>query len=276
LLAVEADGVHLVDERDGVEALAEIEHGRDVGLGARHRVDRLEDDHFDALGGLGGEQLLEVREIVVTKDDLGQTAGANALDETGVILLVRENERVARQNATERLHDAEIGRVARVKEKSGIVVAHLGELGLESAVNGLRARDVARATGASALLIDRSVHGGADRVVMAQIEIVVRAPIDDPALAKLERSGESSDAVVAVSDVVSVASAHFTLRRLGTVRRGAHSNGRPGGHVGRRGELHADKRMHADDAAQIAKSAIVLIIAQLAQLRVEQRRNMVR
>ena len=75
-----------------------------------------------------------------------------------MILSVGQDERVRRQRRGERLHHAEIRRIARVEEQRGVVAGERSQLALELHVNRLRAGNVARAASAGAVRVERLVH----------------------------------------------------------------------------------------------------------------------
>ena len=176
--AIEADGMDLIEIGQGAILLGEIADRADRGDVPVHRVDALEGDDLRR----GAIELLQLRfeigEVVVPEDVLRPAAIADAGDHRGVVLLVGEDD-AAGQELGERRQCGFVGDEGRREQQRRFLAVQVGELALELDVVMRRAGDVARAAGAGADRIDRLVHGGEHRRVLAHAEIVVGAPDGD-------------------------------------------------------------------------------------------------
>ena len=114
----------------------------------------------------------EVLDVVVAVDeDLGPREPA-AVDDRGVVELVGEDDLAG---ARERAHDAEVREVARAEQQRGLGALERGELLLEAAVDGHRARHEARGSGADAPAHRRVGGRLLHARVVGEPEVVVRA-----------------------------------------------------------------------------------------------------
>lgn len=171
--------------------------------------------------------------------------------QAGVIFGIGEDDGVFRQRCGERLHDAEVGAVAAVEEQRRVVADHLRQLALELDVRRLRARDIARAAGAGPVRVERVMHCRNDAGVVAHVHVVVRAPVDDPALVRRLRGARRTRALTATRARVL---GRLLARQQATRERRRRRAAAIGRAVGDRGQplvdrnLHAHKRMQADNA----------------------------
>ena len=116
--------------------------------------------------------------IVVGEDSLLRPAVPDAGDHGRVVRGVREEDATGEMRA-ERGKARFVGRVAGGEEERRLGAVKVRELLLEQHVVVRRAGDVARAAGARAVPVDRVLHRGANDIVLAHSEIVVRAPHRD-------------------------------------------------------------------------------------------------
>ncbi|MCY1412864.1 hypothetical protein D9M71_282820 [compost metagenome] len=92
--AVHAYGMHLVEVGEGVVALGDRDDFDDRGDVAVHRVDRLEHHDLRLVLWVAGEDLLEVRDIVVAKDPAFVGRRADAVDDGGMVQLIADHHAV--------------------------------------------------------------------------------------------------------------------------------------------------------------------------------------
>ena len=128
----------------------------------------------------GGQQLLEMGEVVVAEDLAHRARVADAGDHRGVVEGVGI-ELAARQHRAQGLQGGLVGDVARGEDERGFLAVQRGELALERHVQRVGAGDVARAAGARALGADRGLHGLEHDRMLAHRQIVVAAPDRDVA-----------------------------------------------------------------------------------------------
>ena len=175
LAAVEADGVDLVEEGEGVVALGEGDDVGDGGDGTIHGVDALEDDDLGAVEGEGAEELLEVGGVVVPEDELVGAAVSDALDQRGVVLGVGE-ERHLGKDLGQRLQRGGVGHVARAEQQRRLLAVQRRQLLLQQHVEPVGPRDVARAPGPRPCRLQRLVHRLEHLGVLSHPQVVVAAP----------------------------------------------------------------------------------------------------
>ena len=148
---------------------------RDVAV---HRIEALEHDQLGALGIGGGEQLLEMRDVVVAEDLPLAARAAHALDHRIVVERVGQDQAI-RQQARDGGDAGEIGNPAGGEDERGFLAVQVGEFALEPDDRVMRAGNVAGAAGAGAMRAGR-VDARLDHLGMAaHAEIVVRAPHRD-------------------------------------------------------------------------------------------------
>ena len=100
--AVHADRMDFVEVGQRVVLVGEVADRGDRRDVAVHRIDALERDQLGRVRILGGEQLLEMLEIVVAEDALLAARIADAGDHRGVVELVREDDAAGQQLAERR------------------------------------------------------------------------------------------------------------------------------------------------------------------------------
>ena len=166
-----ARGVRLVDGDANVVVVGELGdllERRDVAV---HREDRLGDDERRSRPGLLQAPLEVVHVVVAVDEDLSARQPA-AVDDRGVVELVREDD-LAR--ARKRADDAQVREVPGAEQERGLSALERGELLLEPAVDGHRAGHEARRARAHAPA-HRGVGGGLLHArVVGEAEVVVRA-----------------------------------------------------------------------------------------------------
>ena len=158
--------------------VGEVADRGDRGDVAVHRIDALERDQLGRVGILGGEQLLEMVEVVVAEHALLAARALDPGDHRGVVEFVGEDHAAGKQLA-ERRQRRLVRDVARREQQRAFLAVEVGELGLELDVIMGVAADVAGAARAGADLVQRVFHRLDHGRMLAHAEIVVGAPDGD-------------------------------------------------------------------------------------------------
>ncbi len=147
--AVHADRVHLVAIGHRAVFFREVAdrlHGRDVAV---HRVEALERDQLRPLARLRGEQLFEMRHVVMAPDLFFGAGLADALDHRIVVPGVGEDQAI-RQQLGDGRNAGLVRHVARGENERRFLAVQVGKLRLQFNQRMIGARDIARAAGARA------------------------------------------------------------------------------------------------------------------------------
>ena len=175
--AEDAGGVGVVDHHDGVVLLGEcgeLVDGTDVAV---HREDAVGDDELAAGLVLDlFEELFGVGDVLVAEDlDLG-AGEAGAVDDGGVVELVRQDEVAFAEDGGD---GAGVGGEAGLEDDAGFDVLEAGDLFFELHVDAHGAGDGADGSGADAELLGGGDGGFAEFGMVAEAEIVVAGEVDD-------------------------------------------------------------------------------------------------
>ena len=148
---------------------------RDVAV---HRIEALEHDELRAVARLGGEQLLEMADVVVPPDPLLAAGAPDALDHRIVVERVGQDEAIG-QEAGDGRDRRQIGDPAGGEDERRRLAVQVGKLGLELDDRIVGAGNVAGSARAGPMGAGRLDRGFDDVGMAAHAEIVVRAPDRD-------------------------------------------------------------------------------------------------
>ncbi len=167
--------MHLVEVGEGVVALGDRNDFSDWGNIPVHRVDRLEHHDLRLTQRVAGEDLLEVRNIVVAEDLALVGRGANAVDDGGVVQLIADHHAVgdAPQQA---LEGGIIGAKAGGENQRRLLAVPVGQASFQTGIHLVRAADIARSAGARSVGLQRIVHLFAHCRMLRHPEVVIAAP----------------------------------------------------------------------------------------------------
>ena len=175
---VESDGMDLVEVGERAElgrGVADLGDRPDIAV---HRVDRLEGDDLRCGGVRAGQQLAQVRHVVVAEHAAGSAAVADAGDHRGVVQRVGEHQAAGQAGGQGRERRL-VGDVARGEDQGRVLAMQAGQFALQLDMQVVGAGDVARAAGAGALRRHRVTHGLEHQGVAAHAEVVIAAPDHD-------------------------------------------------------------------------------------------------
>ena len=141
--------MHFVDIGHRAVALGEIADALDRRHVAVHGIETLEHDELGPRRIGRGEQLFEMRHVVVAEDLLLAIRLAHALDHGIVVPRVGENETV-RHQLGERRNAGLVGDIAGREDQRRFLAVQIGKLALELDDRMIVAGDIARAAGAGA------------------------------------------------------------------------------------------------------------------------------
>ncbi len=176
--AVHADGVHLIDIGQRVVSFGQVADRVDRRDVAIHRIDAFEGDQLGHFLVLGGEQLLEMIEIIVPEDALFAARIADARNHAGVVELVGKDH-AARQQLGQRRQRRVVRDIAAGEQQRAFLGMQIGELVLEFDMVMRVAADIARPARACADIVQRLFHRLDHFGVLAHGEVIVRTPHGD-------------------------------------------------------------------------------------------------
>lgn len=184
----DADTVGLVDEQGCTGGL---DHGHEVGERggvAEDAVDGLDDDEHPRGAGRGDE-LGDVGDVVVARDDDASAREAGGVDEGGVDVGVGHD---GRAGVGEGGDGREVGVVARGQHERRCRPGQRRELGLQALVDRQGAADQPRRPGPAAVLAHRGDGAVDDERVLKQPEVVVAGEVEQAVVgAHREAAGEA-------------------------------------------------------------------------------------
>ena len=131
-----------------------------------------------ASAAFGGEQFLEMRDVVVAEHALLAARVADARDHDGMVEFVGEDD-AAGQELAERRQRRVVRDVAAGEQQRAFLAVQIGKLMLELDMVMRVAADVARAAGAGADIVQRLFHRRDHLGMLAHREVIVRAPHGD-------------------------------------------------------------------------------------------------
>ncbi len=140
---VHAHGMHLVEIGQRAEFVGQIADRADRAEIAVHRIDQLEGDQLGRRRIVGGQQVAQMRQVVVPEDALGPAIAAHALDHRGMVERIGIDDQAGKQPWQRRKRRV-IGDIGRGEQQRGFLAVQVGQLGLQPLVIDRGARDVAR------------------------------------------------------------------------------------------------------------------------------------
>lgn len=173
--AVHAHRMHLVEVGEGVVALGDRDDLGDWGNVAVHRVDRLEHHDLRLALRVAGEDLLQMGDVVVAEDFALVWRGANAVDDRGVVQFIADHHAVG-DAPQQTLEGGVVGAEAGGEDQRRFLAVPVGQARLQAGIQLVRAADIARTAGASAVGLQRVVHLLAHSGMLRHAEVVVAAP----------------------------------------------------------------------------------------------------
>ena len=168
----------LVDVGQGTVLLRQGNRAWDVGDVAVHGIDALEGDQLRRSRIGGGEQFLEVGEVIVPEDVPGTPTAPDARDHRVVVQRVGEDDET-RKDLVEGRERGLVGDIARGEEQGRFLAVQVGEFELQLHMIAGRAGDVPGSARAGAGLVDGRLHGVQHHRVLALGQVVVGAPDHD-------------------------------------------------------------------------------------------------
>ncbi len=155
--------------------IADAAYRREIAI---HRIEALEHDELRPRRIGGGEQLLEMRHVVVAEDLFFGVRLTDTLDHRIVVPGVRQDQAI-RHQLRERRNASLVGDIAGGKDQRRFFAVQVGKLPLKLHHRMIIAGDVTGAAGAGAHSRCGFDHGANHLGVLAHAEVVVGAPDHD-------------------------------------------------------------------------------------------------